>query len=108
MIINTVSPHTHTHTHTHKQTSLKNNGLLNTAAHDNSTIYSRHWIKDYANSEFNSAADINRYPLSQIHLEKHSSRISASQYHILGEDSRHVHHTKFKDTVSQKVGKLHP
>ena len=41
-------------------------------------------------------------------FEKHSSRISAFQYHILGEDSRHGDHTKFKDIVSQKFGKLHP
>ena len=38
--------------HTHKQTNLKNNGLLNMAAHAGNTIYSRHWLKDYANSEF--------------------------------------------------------
>jgi hypothetical protein len=58
---------THTHTSTHKN-KFVNNGLLNTAAQDSSTIYSRHWIKDYGNSEFNSAADINPDPLSQIHL----------------------------------------
>lgn len=54
----------------HTQTSLKSNGLVNKAAHDGSTNYSRHWIKDYANSEFNSAAaaDINPDPMSQIHL----------------------------------------
>jgi hypothetical protein len=50
-------PPKHTHTHTNK---FEKNGLLNAAAHDGSTIYSRHWITDYASSEFNSAADINR------------------------------------------------
>ena len=50
---------THTHTHTHTHTVFEKQW----SPEHGSTIYTRHWIKDYANSEFNSAADINPDPL---------------------------------------------